>query len=151
MTGAELIAKERQRQIDKEGWTADHDDQHELEELAKAAAYYAYPPSTHPKKINYLTTFIEFFAWPVHWDLKWDKKDKHDRIKQLIIAGALCAAEIDRFQRKQGHTTQKANRRLMREVIFVRFFVDFFYFIEFLQYHSNRISGALKNFFSRKK
>jgi hypothetical protein len=36
-TGMELIADERKRQIDQEGWTAEHDDGHDGRELARAA------------------------------------------------------------------------------------------------------------------
>lgn len=40
MTGIELIAKERQRQIEQEGWTAEHDSQHTAGELLQCACYY---------------------------------------------------------------------------------------------------------------
>lgn len=43
MNGAELIAAERQRQIEREGWTPSHDDQHIHGELAAVAACYATP------------------------------------------------------------------------------------------------------------
>lgn len=42
-TGAERISRERQRQIEVEGWTAEHDNAHPNGELAKAAACYANP------------------------------------------------------------------------------------------------------------
>ena len=41
-TGVELIAQERERQIEKEGWTAEHDADHTEGQLAKAAACYAF-------------------------------------------------------------------------------------------------------------
>ncbi|WP_373400076.1 hypothetical protein V8V91_10940 [Algoriphagus halophilus] len=54
-TGIELIAEERQRQIEKEGWTSEHDAKHKNGELAHAAATYAmtdlygdYVPNTWP-------------------------------------------------------------------------------------------------------
>lgn len=43
MNGAELIAAERRRQIEQEGWTPEHDDQHSGGELATAGAVYATP------------------------------------------------------------------------------------------------------------
>lgn len=43
-TGVELIAEERQRQIEVEGWTAERDAQYVDESLAFAAACYAIPP-----------------------------------------------------------------------------------------------------------
>jgi len=30
----------------------------------------------------------------------WDKRKKHNKLRRLVIAGALIAAEIDRLQRK---------------------------------------------------
>lgn len=41
--GATRIADERKRQIEKEGWTPNHDDEHEENELAFAAVCYAAP------------------------------------------------------------------------------------------------------------
>ena len=86
-TGIELIAKERQRQIDQEGWTPAHDDEHEFDELALAAAAYALPAS-HKNSEPYL--------WP--WDYKY-YKSPNDRVRELVKAGALIAAEIDRLNR----------------------------------------------------
>ena len=34
--------------------------------------------------------------WP--WDLEWFKPSPYDRIRELVKAGALIAAEIDRLQ-----------------------------------------------------
>lgn len=81
--GVALIAEERQRQISDEGYTPEHDDRHDREELARAAAAYAVP--TQP--------------WPWHSD--GDRRSRHagDRLRQLAIAGALIAAEIDRLLR----------------------------------------------------
>ena len=42
-SGLELIAEERIRQIEEEGWTPDHDAEHTDEELAKAGCYYGWP------------------------------------------------------------------------------------------------------------
>lgn len=41
MTVLEEIAAERQRQIEVEGWTPNHDDEHDRGEMANAAACYA--------------------------------------------------------------------------------------------------------------
>lgn len=38
MTGIELIAQERERQISKEGWTPEHDAEHAENEQARLAA-----------------------------------------------------------------------------------------------------------------
>ncbi len=42
-TGVELIAEERKRQVEEEGWTAEHDAAHTEGDLAMAAATYLLP------------------------------------------------------------------------------------------------------------
>lgn len=92
------IKNERDRQINAEGWSKNHDDSHINGELALAAACYA---SSKPiyiaqySKMSNMTRFNE--AWP--WDTEWDKRDKHSRERQLIIAAALIIAELERLDR----------------------------------------------------
>jgi hypothetical protein len=87
-TGIERIADERKRQTASEGWTPEHDAHHAAGELGWAAAHYAAPgPAVHEENGEPI--------WP--FDDEFNKKHKHDRIRQLEIAGALCAAEIDRL------------------------------------------------------
>lgn len=116
LSGVQLIVAERQRQIDVEGWTPEHDDEHGNGELAQAAACYAWPP---PRPVDVKK------AWP--WDRRWWKPTipvrdpvacgcrsvgecnhfatptanaiKQARIRDLVKASALIAAEIDRLQR----------------------------------------------------
>lgn len=92
MTGAELIAKERTRQIEKEGYNKEHDESHESDELIYAAVAYAIPHFWHsyPSGRSRETEF-----WP--WDFTYWKPSPDDRVKELIKAGALIAAEIDRI------------------------------------------------------
>lgn len=90
-TAIELIADERQRQIEKEGWTPEHDDAHELDQMARASACYALPEYV---RINVMGTPT---FWP--WDSKWWKPTPDDRIKELTKAGALIVAEIERLQK----------------------------------------------------
>lgn len=98
MTGVEIIAAERQRHFDVEGWTEEHDDQWTDGELADAASSYAMPPQIFPGEGP---IFIVPDQWP--WDEKWFKHTFHlgtkGRIQELAKAGALVAAEIDRLQR----------------------------------------------------
>ena len=97
-TGVERIASERQRQIESEGWSADHDSHHRNGELSMAAACYAAGEPIfieHPANAGRDRVFHD--PWP--WDRCWDKRENHSRIRQLEIAGALIAAEIDRLQR----------------------------------------------------
>ena len=97
MKGIERIAAERKRQIEDEGFDEEHDSQHEYSELAWAAACYAAPEPIFCLGSDPGPTYIFEDAWPPEWENKWDKRDKHDRIRQLEIAGALIAAEIDRL------------------------------------------------------
>lgn len=112
-TGVERIDDERQRQISKEDFNSFHDDEHKNGEMAMAAACYASPvpikarmeipircgcrEADCPHSGMFKTVWSD--PWP--WERGWDKRKKHDRIRQLEIAGALIAAEIDRLERKE--------------------------------------------------
>jgi len=84
MTGVELITEERNRQINEEGWSAEHDAGHDNKEIANAA-------------LTYLGEYcgVETDVWP--WESSWWKPGAD--IRNLVKAGALIAAEIDRLQR----------------------------------------------------
>lgn len=94
VSGVELVAAERQRQIDQEGYRELHDDSHDLGQMANAAACYAMDPEDRE--------FMEpNFGVPGFWP--WHSEDwkptPHDRVRELVKAGALIAAEIDRLGR----------------------------------------------------
>jgi hypothetical protein len=99
-SGIDLIAEERERQIEVEGWTAQHDqDEHGEGQLAEAAAYYAFTEEQREWTDNVLASTnsgLGSSVWP--WEPKWFKPTPDDRIKELTKAGALIAAEIDRLQ-----------------------------------------------------
>lgn len=111
MNGAELIAAERQRQIEQEVWTPEHDDGHTLGELAAAGACYALH-TTRWKDASALVggRLVRDILWP--WDAEWWKPAEYPEppyhanvhrdkdVKDLVRAGALIAAEIDRLQRE---------------------------------------------------
>lgn len=96
MNGVERIAAERRRQVDSEGWTPEHDDEHQRDELAWAAVCYAAPSIVFSQGRD---------PWP--WAREWDKRPRHaaqgetlqSRMRALEKAGALIAAELDRLQR----------------------------------------------------
>lgn len=97
-SGVELIAEERKRQVSKEGWTPAHDDKHKGRQLAKGAESYLCLhtfPNENPACDGKLRGACN---WP--WAKKWWKPSS-DPIRNLVKAGALIAAEIDRLQRKQ--------------------------------------------------
>lgn len=86
------VILERYRQVTKEGWTAEHDNQHVNGEMAAAAAGYA---------MNSVLADMPEFAeqvpehWP--WDESWWKPTTTRR--DLVKAGALIIAEIERLDR----------------------------------------------------
>lgn len=81
------VIAERERQKAVEGYTEAHDDDHVDESLAQAAACYAMPDGSG---------FIHSF-WPSRWQpCRWKP---NDRRKNLVRAGALVLAEIERLDR----------------------------------------------------
>jgi hypothetical protein len=92
--GASLIAAERARQRTEEGWTSAHDDEYEDAQLVRAAICFAEAHSGFA-----LDGVDTESLWP--WNAPFFKVDLSDagRIRGLVKAGALIAAEIDRLQR----------------------------------------------------
>lgn len=95
LTGVELIAAERKRQIEVEGWTAEHDDGHNGGEMIAAAAAYI-----QQQRLGMPITEKCCLpnVWPSSWHIRWWKPSS-DPIRNLVKAGALIAAELDRLQR----------------------------------------------------
>lgn len=102
------IADERRRQVEVEGWTVEHDDDHPDGALAQAAAAYAVNATAPSSQIDIkvgrrgqwfnggwcgLPTLI----WPPSWSKEW-WKPKNPRY-DLVRAGALIVAEIERLDR----------------------------------------------------
>jgi hypothetical protein len=100
MTGIELIAAERKRQIDEEGWTAEGDDKLDHDELANAAVCYAVPED---QRDWYLLDRFWLFGEESY------KPTPDNRIRELTKAGALIAAEIDRLLRLEEKTKEDGN------------------------------------------
>lgn len=84
------IAKERQRQRDIEGWTVAHDDGHDAGEMASAAACYALSATGIRGDDG---AMLRFWPWDDHW---WKPTNRR---RDLIKAGALIVAEIERLDR----------------------------------------------------
>lgn len=108
LTGIEMIADERARQMAEEGWTAEHDDEHDdfaLSQAAVAYAQHALQVGTPPDAPYWMgdddgpTPAADLFPWSLDW---W--KPSPDPIRNLVKAGALIAAEIDRLQRARTRT-----------------------------------------------
>lgn len=93
--GCDLIRQERKRQIDDEGYSVAHDDLHTDGELARAAQAYlmVYNGSIYGQALA---------EWP--WDQDGFNPNDNQPVHDLIRAGALIAAEIDRLEREgAGH------------------------------------------------
>jgi hypothetical protein len=99
VNGCERIAAERQRQIDKEGYDATHDDGHDGHEIAFAAlAYISLAVNRAVFVMREGQGFIQFIdPWA---ETGWSPMDREPtQIDALVKAGALIAAEIDRLLR----------------------------------------------------
>lgn len=83
------VTAERMRQISVEGWTPEHDDEHDDGEMAMAAACYA------EASVFGNATEATPSAWP--WAPEWWKPS--DQRRNLIKAAALIVAEIERLDR----------------------------------------------------
>lgn len=96
MSGVDLIRKERQRQRARsrsgESYSLSHDDDHDKGEIALAAAVYALPSDVRERNQDLVSILT-----PTGWYLKLATGD---RVRELVKAGALIAAEIDRLERR---------------------------------------------------
>ena len=102
MSGAQLIAAERRRQITELGRTPDRDSNYVSGELCDAAISYAQAAAKQARGESH--QWIQGMAstgmapWP--WEDEW-WKPSGSQVRNLVKAGALIAAEIDRLQRKE--------------------------------------------------
>ena len=91
------IAAERQRQVDVEGWSEAHDDEHDGYQMARAAGCYAFHASREDDDgdTGMFVSAAVHHGWP--WDRAWWKPKS--RRADLVRAGALIVAEIERLDR----------------------------------------------------
>jgi hypothetical protein len=97
------IATERRRQIQGEGWTEEHDDEHDAGELAAAAACYAMNAADrlHPYSQGDGAS-MPGEAPPAGWPFDvehWKPGGPDNALCDLVKAGALILAEIERIYR----------------------------------------------------
>lgn len=118
----EEIAAERQRQMDVEGWTPEHDDGHFAGEMARAAAAYAIQGSMPDSERMYEAELraivrhgrerhatlgsinVAALVWP--WIGQWWKPTYPRR--NLVKAAALIVAEIERLDRRDRRNAERA-------------------------------------------
>jgi hypothetical protein len=83
------VISERQRQRAVEGWTSEHDDAYQNSELADAAACYA------------INAHNQGLSTPAHWPWAPDWWKQSGPRRDLVKAGALILAEIERIDRQE--------------------------------------------------
>jgi hypothetical protein len=99
MTGIDLIAAERERQVNVEGWTPAHDDRHNDGALASAGATYAIVASNMRGGASFEKSIMDYKkTWP--FEDGWFKPSDNP-IRDLVKAGAMIAAEIDVILREK--------------------------------------------------
>ena len=83
MNGVERIALERKRQLEHEGWTAEHDDNFDCMQLSRAAICYVLPEEIRSIYIGSLFQKQSLLneLWP--WDNYWWKPEPDSRIKRI--------------------------------------------------------------------
>lgn len=91
------VLSERCRQIEAEGWTPEHDDEHVNDEIAALACFYTMPPRARDWSgpDGYGET-LGAAMLPDGW-----KATTGDRRRELVKAGALILAEIERLDRSE--------------------------------------------------
>lgn len=107
----EDVLSERKRQVEREGWTPEHDDAYTEYELAWAAITYAMAACADSAERAVMDQFGDHSAtpgrinenWP--WDWKWWKPK--DRRRDLVRAAALIIAEIERLDRAAAPAKQE--------------------------------------------
>lgn len=91
------VLAERRRQVEQEGYDPAHDDEHQNDEIAAYAAVYAMPQAARQwpaSETGYGDTLAQAMV-PEGWAIPPDG----DRRRELIKAGALILAEIERLDR----------------------------------------------------
>lgn len=91
MSGIEIIDAERKRQVEEEGWSYEHDDGHDHNQLVDAGdAYLRFSKAGRDQEVPRF--------WP--WDSSWWKPSS-DEVRNLGKAGALYQAELERITRNR--------------------------------------------------
>lgn len=91
MSAIEDIAAERTRQIEVEGWSSQNDDLYVDGEMACAAFCYGIHGTAWERKL--IAPIIALWPWSASW---WKPTNRR---RDLVKAGALIVAEIERLDR----------------------------------------------------
>lgn len=97
-SAARDVLAERRRQVEAEGWTPEHDDEHVCDEIAALACFYAMPPAARDwdaSSTGHGRILAEAIL-PEYWVAQVG-----DRRRELVKAGDLVIAEIERLDRAE--------------------------------------------------
>ena len=110
-TGVELIAEERQRQIEK-GFTQEHDAKHEVWEYVVAANCYSVAANVSNSTEFFRTEEEKLILESIRHEWPWDKESfkPTTSLRNLVKAGALIAAAIDRLQTEKEARNNESGR-----------------------------------------
>ena len=105
-TGIEMITDERKRQVEVEGYSEQHDSQHKASEFIYAAIAYVESAKvgvncTEMGNTNEHEIMMRKVEMGIHYPLGWAFKPSTN-VRDLVKAGALIAAAIDRLQTQKG-------------------------------------------------
>jgi hypothetical protein len=93
----QAVIEERYRQIEAEGWSIKHDDEHAAGDLALAGAGYALAAGYRKRGVKEKDLSTPPSWWP--WSIDWWKPEGFRR--DLVRAGALNLAELEKFDRSR--------------------------------------------------
>jgi hypothetical protein len=96
---AQDVLAERQRQISVEDYHTSHDDEHVNDEIAALACFYAMPPAARDWPAEETGYGATFGAAITPTDCS---TTTGDRRRELVKAGALILAELERLDRAAG-------------------------------------------------
>lgn len=95
----ELIAAERQRGIEKEKYDADHDDEHVAGHIAQGGIAYV---MAFIRQHNEKRPDLDFVR-EMYWPFEASTWKPGDRVRNLVKAGTMIAAELDRELRDRAN------------------------------------------------
>lgn len=98
------VAAERRRQIEVEGWSPAHDDEHGNGEMASAAACYCLHAGHSGVRLDCGGKVPSDWPWADGW---WKPKDRR---RDLIRALALLTAEVERIDRAALRTARQSGQ-----------------------------------------
>lgn len=104
MSAIEDVAAERRRQVEEEGWTAEHDDQHRGGSMAVAAACYSLTALPDGPSNEFVSSLWPWTGWASKWFKPTDKR------RNLVKAAALIVAEIERLDRAEANKWKPCSR-----------------------------------------